>query len=190
MNLSNEDVQDILRVLDSTTYDELKLETARFSLMLRRSAGGTWTQEVQALAAAQRSDSADRAVATAVSAGAAGSVSGAGAIRTAGAPGPANEAVTAGAVRAAGAAQHGLHEVRPPMLGTFYRAPKPGAAPFVEVGSKVQPDSVVCIIETMKLMNSVCAGVAGEVVEICLADAQFADEAEVLLRIRPEAACA
>ncbi len=77
------------------------------------------------------------------------------------------------------------------MLGTFYRAPKPGAAPFVEIGSRVQPDSVVCIIETMKLMNSVCAGVAGEVVEICLADAQFADEAEVLLRIRPEVtACA
>lgn len=190
MNLSSEDVQDILRVLDSTPYDELKLETARFSLILRRSAAGTWTQEVQTLACAQRSDSADRAVATALSPGAAGGARAAGAGSPGGAPDPVRQTAVAGAARAAGGAQRGLHEVRPPMLGTFYRAPKPGAAPFVEVGSKVQPDSVVCIVETMKLMNSVCAGVAGEVVEICLDDAQFVDETEVLLRIRPEAACA
>ncbi|HEY0877505.1 MAG TPA: biotin/lipoyl-containing protein [Zeimonas sp.] len=179
MTLSNEDVQDILRVLDSTSYDELQLETGRFRLVLRRTPGGSWAQETQVLSPPQRSDSADRAVANALAGAASGAL---------GAAGVADEATTA--VREPRAAPEGLHEVRPPMLGTFYRAPKPGAAPFVEVGSKVQPDSVVCIIETMKLMNSVCAGVAGEVVEICLADAQFADEAEVLLRIRPEAACA
>ena len=74
MNLSNEDVQDILRVLDSTSYDELKLETARFRLVLRRSAGGAWTQETQALSTPRRSDSADRAVEKATSGG--GSVAG------------------------------------------------------------------------------------------------------------------
>jgi len=181
MNLDNEDVQDILRVLDSTSYDELKLETARFRLVLRRSAGGAWTQETQALSRPQRSESADRAVENALSGGADDareSVAATAALRE---PAAAGEA---------GDSRHGLHEVRPPMLGTFYRAPKPGAAPFVEIGSRVQPDSVVCIIETMKLMNSVCAGVAGEVVEICLGDAQFADEAAVLLRIRPEPTCA
>ncbi|MDT3679008.1 MAG: biotin/lipoyl-containing protein [Burkholderiaceae bacterium] len=193
MSLSNEDVQDILHVLDSTSYDELKIETARFRLVLRRSPGGSWMQEMQTLSQPQRSQSADSAVAKALHGDAAVAQPAEGRA--------ANEPATARGVSRVptdGAAaehepvtaRHGLHEVRPPMLGTFYRAPKPGAAPFVEVGSRVQPDSVVCIIETMKLMNSVCAGVAGEVVEICLDDAQFADEAEVLLRIRPEVACA
>jgi acetyl-CoA carboxylase biotin carboxyl carrier protein len=203
MNLSNEDVQDILRVLDSTSYDELRLETARFRMVLRRSAGGAWTQETQALSTPRRSESADRAVEKALSGGAGGGrestastaahpPSASGAQREA----KRSSAHETGAAREpaaaseAGDSRHDLHEVRPPMLGTFYRAPKPGAAPFVEVGSKVRPDTVVCIIETMKLMNSVCAGVAGEVAEICLDDAQFADESAVLLRIRPEPTCA
>ncbi|MCO5100537.1 MAG: hypothetical protein M9885_06525 [Burkholderiaceae bacterium] len=200
MNLSNEDVQDILRVLDSTSYDELELETARFRLVLRRSAGG-WTQETQVLSTAQRSESADRAVEKVLSGGAhdGRDAMASTAADDSSAPGAPRRAKVAAAPEAgaacepAGAAgdlRHGLHEVRPPMLGTFYRAPKPGAAPFVEIGSTVRPDTVVCIIETMKLMNSVCAGVAGEVVEICLDDAQFADESAVLLRIRPESTCA
>jgi acetyl-CoA carboxylase biotin carboxyl carrier protein len=80
----------------------------------------------------------------------------------------------------------GLREVRAPLLGTFYRAPKPGAPPFVEVGSRVEEDTVVGIVETMKLMNSVLAGVRGTVAEICLADAQFAEQGAVLLRVEPE----
>jgi acetyl-CoA carboxylase biotin carboxyl carrier protein len=72
--------------------------------------------------------------------------------------------------------------------GTFYRSPKPGAPPFVEVGTHVGRDSVVAIVETMKLMNSVYAGTAGRIAEICLADAQFAAQATVLMRIQPDAA--
>jgi acetyl-CoA carboxylase biotin carboxyl carrier protein len=83
-------------------------------------------------------------------------------------------------------ARAGLREVRAPLLGTFYRAPKPGAPPFVEVGSRVEEDTVVGIVETMKLMNSVLAGVRGTVAEICLADAQFAEQGAVLLRVEPE----
>lgn len=186
MNLSNEDVQDILHVLDATAYDELKLETAHFRLRLRRSPGGQWTQETQVLASPRRSAAADRAVADAMS-GAPATV--ASEVQPGATPGVSSRAQVRAHADLAASRQPGLHEVRPPMLGTFYRAPKPGADAFVEVGSKVQPETVVCIIETMKLMNSVCAGVAGEVVEICLADAQFADEAAVLLRIRPEATC-
>jgi acetyl-CoA carboxylase biotin carboxyl carrier protein len=59
-----------------------------------------------------------------------------------------------------------LHEVRAPLVGTFYRAPQPGAEPFVQVGSRVEETTVVGIVETMKLMNPVLAGVAGTVVEI------------------------
>ena len=77
-----------------------------------------------------------------------------------------------------------LVAVRAPLPGTFYRAPRPGAAPFVEVGSRVDRDSVVGIVETMKLMNSVSAGVDGTVAEICLGNAEFAANGATLLRIR------
>jgi acetyl-CoA carboxylase biotin carboxyl carrier protein len=76
--------------------------------------------------------------------------------------------------------------VRAPLPGTFYRAPRPGAAPFVEVGSRVGADTVVGIVETMKLMNSVTAGVGGTVAEICLGNAEFAANGVTLLRIRAD----
>ena len=56
--------------------------------------------------------------------------------------------------------------VRAPNLGTFYRAPKPGAAPYVAIGQKVEAETEVCLIEVMKLFTSVCAGVAGTVREV------------------------
>jgi acetyl-CoA carboxylase biotin carboxyl carrier protein len=81
----------------------------------------------------------------------------------------------------------GLAEVVSPLLGIFYRAPKPGEPPFVEVGSKVEEDTVIGIIEVMKLMNSVRAGVKGEVVEILAENAALVEYDEILLRLRPGA---
>jgi acetyl-CoA carboxylase biotin carboxyl carrier protein len=81
----------------------------------------------------------------------------------------------------------GLFEVRAPLLGVFYRAPKPGEPPFIEVGSKVAEDTVIGIIEVMKLMNSVPAAVKGEVVEILADNAAAVEYGEILLRVRPEA---
>ena len=52
------------------------------------------------------------------------------------------------------------------MLGTFYRAEAPGKPPFVDVGQRVEPDTIVCIIEVMKMMNSVTAGVSGTIAEV------------------------
>jgi acetyl-CoA carboxylase biotin carboxyl carrier protein len=82
------------------------------------------------------------------------------------------------------AAEDNVHPVAAPLLGTFYRAPKPGAAPFVEVGAEVEEDTVVGIIEVMKLMNSVRAGVRGIVVEFLVADGALAEYGETLLRVR------
>ena len=76
--------------------------------------------------------------------------------------------------------------VRAPLPGTFYRAPRPGAEPFVEVGSRVSAETVVCIVETMKLMNSVHAGVGGVVAEICLGNAEFAANGATLMRIEAD----
>ena len=72
-----------------------------------------------------------------------------------------------------------------PLLGTFYRAPKPGAAPFVEVGAVVAEDTIIGIIEVMKLMNTVRAGTAGAIAEICVEDGALVEFGQVLLRIAP-----
>ena len=83
------------------------------------------------------------------------------------------------------ATEEGLLDIRAPMVGTFYNAPKPGADPFVEIGSNVNEDSVIAIIEVMKLMNSIPAGLNGENVEILVTDAQFVEKGQLLMRVRP-----
>jgi biotin carboxyl carrier protein len=245
MDLTNEDVTDILALLDSLPYDELDLQTPRFRLTLRRTPDG-WTQSTDTRGAPTVVDvtpavgaaAADMAVAAAavdvaaaapaaaedVAAAAAEDVAAAAAPAVAAAPaatpatGPMGHRAgsnrpkgTSGRLgsdaepaplEAAAAMEHrcrsggsdvpsvssgdGLVAVRAPLPGTFYRAPRPGAAPFVEVGSRVGADTVVGIVETMKLFNSVAAGAAGTVAEICLDNAEFTDRGATLLRIRTD----
>jgi acetyl-CoA carboxylase biotin carboxyl carrier protein len=78
-----------------------------------------------------------------------------------------------------------LVAVRPPLPGTFYRSPQPGAPPFVEAGDRVGPDTVVAIIETMKLMNPVHAGATGIVEAILVDNAAPVDGDAILMTIRP-----
>jgi acetyl-CoA carboxylase biotin carboxyl carrier protein len=82
------------------------------------------------------------------------------------------------------APERNVHVVAAPLFGTFYRAPKPGAPPFVDVGTEVVDDTVVGIIEVMKLMNTVRAGVCGTVSEIMIADGALAEYGAPLLRVR------
>lgn len=90
------------------------------------------------------------------------------------------------AASGAGVPVTGLADVRAPLPGTFYRAPKPGAPPFVQVGTRVEEDTVVGIVETMKMFNPIPAGLAGTVATIELADAEFAEQDAVLMRIARE----
>jgi acetyl-CoA carboxylase biotin carboxyl carrier protein len=83
------------------------------------------------------------------------------------------------------APREGLLTIEAPMIGTFYRAPGPGEPPFVEVGATVEPTTVVCIVEVMKMMNSVPAGVAGTVVEVCCDNAQPIEYGQPLFRVQP-----
>lgn len=158
MSLSHDDVERLIKLLDASSFDELQLETDGIKLLLRRG---------EAVAAA----SAEAAPAPAV-------------VAVAPSPSPAQTAVAASA---AGAGAAGLVEVRAPMLGTYFRAPKPGAAPFAEVGTRVEADTTIGIVEVMKLMNAVPAGVAGEVVEVLACDGELVEYDQPLLRLRPAA---
>ncbi len=150
MNLTREDVAEIVGLLDSSAFDELRLETDRFKLTLRRSGAGGWTQE-----------SETRAPETAAAA-----------------------TVTKKETAPVMALAPGTIAIRPPLMGTFYRAPKPGAAPFVEVGSVVAPDTAIGIVETMKLMNSVPAGAHGTVEAIHAQNGEFVEQDRVLMILR------
>ena len=150
MILTHDDVREIVALLDASPFGELRVETGRFKLTLRRSGQGGWTQESESAAPAVAETSRAR---------------------------PAEVALAPGMIA-----------VRAPMVGTFYRAPKPGAEPFVDVGSKVGPDSVIAILEAMKLMNAVPAGAQGTVSEILAENAAFVEQGQVLMILRPDGA--
>ena len=162
MSLTAADVAEIMRLVEQSGFDELTLEIDGMKLALRRGVSAE---------------------------GAVGGVGGAG--------GPASEGVVAVGSAASTSpspsprppegnalADPDVHDVTSPLLGTFYRSPKPGAPPFVEVGAQVDEETVVAIIEVMKLMNTVRAGVRGTVTEILLGDGALAEYGETLLRVR------
>jgi acetyl-CoA carboxylase biotin carboxyl carrier protein len=78
------------------------------------------------------------------------------------------------------------HPVKAPLLGTFYRSPRPVAPPFVEVGRSVTENDTVCIIEMMKTMNHVKAGVRGRIAKICVENSQMVEYQQTLFLVEPE----
>ena len=149
MNLTDQDVEEILKLLEKSPYNELKLQTDRFTLELRPEAGG-----------GPRVNEANDADAIPV------------------------DIVKPDKLPVVDAAAGEIVDVRPPLPGTFYRAPSPGAEPFTEVGQIVDADTILGLVETMKLMNSVVSGCHGEIVEICAENAQLVEAGDVLMRIR------
>lgn len=79
--------------------------------------------------------------------------------------------------------EDGFVAIKAPMLGTFYRAPKPGAPPFVEVGQTVSANDSVCIIEVMKLFNTVKANVRGRIAKICAENGQMVEYQQILFLV-------
>jgi acetyl-CoA carboxylase biotin carboxyl carrier protein len=164
VTLTAADVAEIMRLVEQSKFDELNLEIDGVKLTLRRAgaAGGlgrSITMQPGSLdAAATVAPRSDAAIAQTAS------------------PTVASVPVDAN-----------LSDITSPMLGTFYRAPKPGSAPFVEIGSMVDEDSVIAIIEVMKLMNTVRAGVKGVITEILPADETLVEFGEVLMRARVDA---
>lgn len=76
-------------------------------------------------------------------------------------------------------------EIKSPMIGTFYRAPSPEAGSYIEVGSDVNPDSAVCIIEAMKVMNEIKAEVKGVITQILVENAKPVEFGQPLFKVRP-----
>ncbi len=92
---------------------------------------------------------------------------------------------TASVAVAAPAVASNLAEIKSPMIGTLYRAPSPESGNYVEIGTEVNPDSVVCIIEAMKVMNEIKAEVRGVITEILIDNAKPVEFGQPMFRIRP-----
>jgi acetyl-CoA carboxylase biotin carboxyl carrier protein len=93
------------------------------------------------------------------------------------APGPAPEP--------AGAQQDGAIHIKSPTVGTFYSAPSPDDPPFVQVGSRVQPDTIVCIVEAMKVFNQIPSEVSGTIVEVLVKNGDSIEFGQPLFKVRP-----
>jgi len=87
---------------------------------------------------------------------------------------------------AGGARREDLLEIKSPIVGTFYEAPSPDSEPYVESGGHVDPQTVVCIIEAMKVMNEIKAEISGTIVERTVKNGQAVEYGQVLFRVRPE----
>lgn len=163
MTLTAKDVEEITRLLEQSSFDELYLELEGVKLSLRR--GAQQPNDARSPVASE-GPSAPR-LAT-----------------SADAPAPHSApAQPVGPVATGEAPAADAHEVVAPLLGTFYRAPKPGAPPFIEVGASVEEETIIGIIEVMKLMNTVRAGVRGRVREILAADGVLVEYGEALIRV-------
>lgn len=101
------------------------------------------------------------------------------------APSSTPAAPTAGAPALPSHGASGDLEIKSPMIGTFYRAPSPDSANYVEIGSEVNPDTVVCIIEAMKVMNEIKAEVKGVITAVTVDNAKPVEFGQPMFKIRP-----
>ena len=157
MQLDHEQLRQLLALLGESDIQELRLEGDDFRLEVRRNLPAT-TPPLTVLQAPQPA-----------------------AVAAAPVPSPAPSAPPPPAA----AARSDLQAITAPMVGTFYRAPAPGEAPFVEVGSRVTAGQPVCILEAMKLMNELESEISGDIVEILVENGTPVEFGQVLMRIKP-----
>ena len=163
-SVNMEELRELIALLRDNGLAELELENEGFRVRLRResSAGSSYVADVPQHAPASAPVPAAPAPAAAAS-------------------GPTHPGTHASTEASQ---DQDLHIIPSPIVGTFYRSPSPSADPFVKIGSNVEPESVVCIIEAMKLMNEIQAEASGEVVKIYVENGQPVEYGQPLFGIR------
>ena len=167
MTLTAKDVAEISRLLEESGFDELCLELDGLKLTLRRKGAA------RSEAPLQPEEQVSAPLRPPKSADASGES-------------PARSGTQASSAGSDTAGEQATSNIVAPLLGTFYRAPKPGAPPFVELGSAVEDETIIGIIEVMKLMNTVRAGKRGRVVDILALDGALVEYGETLMRLSNE----
>ena len=162
MTLTEDEVVQILKLVEQSTFDELQLETAELKLLVRKRGCGTAFVECNA----PQTGSAPAHAAP---------------VRETKRPAEPG----AGAKAEAAAAQEGLIPIKAPLLGTVYRRPSPEAPLYVEIGSIVKEDDTVCLIEGMKVFTAVKAGVCGRITKVLVETNEMVEYGQPLFMVEP-----
>ena len=170
MELSEDDVLHILKLIDESKFDYFQLEVGELKITVSKGEPIPLNSSPQQVGT---TPTPSPAAVTAKPAAAAAS------------PAAAPAAQAAPTSVEARAAAEGLLTVTAPLLGTFYVAPEPGAPPFTHVGANVTEDTTVGLIEVMKVFNSVRAGVKGTIVEAVAQNGQFVEYGQTLFLVKP-----
>lgn len=152
-----QEIREIIKLVDASSIDEFVYEADGAKVKLKKKKGVTKV-------VAPKKEAAPAAV-----------------VLT---PAPVVEAPKAGAAPVAETAE--LHKITSPMVGTFYQAPNPESPVYVKVGDKVGDESIVCIVEAMKLFNEIEAEIKGEIVEILVKDGQLVEYGQPLFLVKAE----
>jgi acetyl-CoA carboxylase biotin carboxyl carrier protein len=168
MELSEDDVLHILKLIDESKFDYFQLEVGELKITVSKGEPIPLNSAPQQIAATPAPPAA---------------AVGAKPVAPVAAAAPA--AQTQPATVEARAAAEGLLTVTAPLLGTFYVAPEPGAPPFTHVGANVTEDTTVGLIEVMKVFNSVRAGVKGTIVEAVAHNGQFVEYGQTIFLVKP-----
>jgi len=176
MSINQDEVIQIIKLLDESSYDELNLQMGDLKLVVKKSGSGGPIPHLESdvvapapLVQAREESAVEKKAPAPVEP----------------AEPPAETQQSAGSGQASIEAD-GLVPIKAPLLGTFYRSPKPDAPPFVEVGSRVTENDTVCMIEVMKTYTTITAGVIGRVVRICAENTEMVEHQQILFLIEPE----
>lgn len=158
-----QEIREIIKLVDASSIDEFVYEADGAKVKLKKKNGVT-----EVVAPKKAVEAAPAPVAAAPAA----------------APAPAPKVEAAPAAPAAETAE--LHKITSPMVGTFYQAPNPESPAYVKVGDKVGDESIVCIVEAMKLFNEIEAEIKGEIVEVLVQDGQLVEYGQPLFLVKAE----
>ena len=161
MELTEDDVLHILKLIDESKFDYFQLEVGELKITVSKG------EPIPLAPAPQNTSVAPAPGAAAAKPGAPPAAA------------PATQATKAVAI------PEGMLPITAPLLGTFYVAPEPGAPPFVKLGQQITEDTTVGLIEVMKVFNSVRATVAGTVVEVVAQNGQFVEFGQTLFIVKP-----
>jgi acetyl-CoA carboxylase biotin carboxyl carrier protein len=170
--LKVQEIRELIKLVDQSSIDEFSYELDGSKIKMKKNKAVTYVEET----AAVQNNEVHKAAETAAAPAAQAPVQ---------AP-KASEAPAKEEAPAAPAVDENLHKIVSPMVGTFYQSPSPDKDAYVKAGSKVSNDSVVCIVEAMKLFNEIEAEVNGEIVEILVKDGQLVEYGQPLFLVKPE----
>jgi acetyl-CoA carboxylase biotin carboxyl carrier protein len=171
MELTEEEINQILRAIDNSNFNELHLEIGDLKLTVVKSGHGASIQQATPARVGHEPVKATESAKSTVPEGDTLKAE------------PHAKAIEPTATPAV---REGLVPIKASVIGTFYKRPEPGAPPFVQIGSRVQEDTTVCLLEVMKVFTAVRAGVCGRICEICAESGDLVEYGQPLFWVEPE----